>query len=242
MGVGEKGRRGRRGPDGPPGPPGPEGPPGAQGADGPAGPPGPQGVDGPQGIQGPPGAAAPAGLSGGSTVYTRWGSSSCPSTAEMLYSGLAGGSWYSHSGGGVNYQCWPREPEYTKNLTYRAGFQRYSRVYGAEYQYPVQDTHDYNVPCAVCHVPKRPTLLVLPAMASCPSGWTKEYLGYYMTERDNHNRATFVCVDGDQEGIPGTQSNLDGALFYHVEVECGRGLPCPPYDEEPELICVVCTK
>ncbi len=33
---------------------------------------------------------------------------------------------------------------------------------------------------------------------------------------------------------------MGGALFFHVEAECG-GMQCPPYDPEKELTCVVCT-
>ena len=238
----EQGPRGPPGEVGPPGLPGPQGSAGTEGADGPAGPPGSQGVAGPQGGQGLAGADAAAGSPGGGSLYTRWGSSACPSTAEMLYDGFAGGSWYNSAGGSASYQCMPKDPEYSVSLTYRAGQQSHARMYGAEYEHPVQGTHDYNVPCAVCHVPNRPALLVLPAMASCPSGWTEEYFGYYMSNRDNQRRTNFVCVDGKQEGIPGTQSNTDGTFFTHLEVECGRGLPCPPYSEDKEITCVVCTK
>ena len=241
MGAGEKGRRGRRGPDGPAGLPGPAGPPGAQGADGPAGPPGPQGVTGPQGNQGTPGADA-AGGSGGGGLYTRWGNSDCPSTAELVYSGIAGGTWYVSNGGSASYECMPKDAEYSVSLTYKAGQQRYARIYGAEYENPLQGTDDANVPCAVCYVPTRPSVLVLPAKFTCPSTWTKEYIGYYMSNRDIYRRTKFVCVDADQEGILGSSSSTDGALFYHVEAECDRGLPCPPYNEEQELVCVVCTK
>jgi len=52
----------------------------------------------------------------------------------------------------------------------------------------------------------------------------------------------FVCVDEDQESMPGSEGNQDGALFHHVEAGCGTSLPCPPYDKNKEVNCVVCTK
>ena len=49
----------------------------------------------------------------------------------------------------------------------------------------------------------------------------------------------YECVDKDQESVPGSQSNTDGALFYHVEANC-NGMQCPPYNNYKELNCVVC--
>ena len=55
--------------------------------------------------------------------------------------------------------------------------------------------------------------------------------------------ATFECVDADQESLPDSVGNTDGALFYHVETNCGHGhLPRPRYEQYKELNCVVCTK
>ena len=62
-----------------------------------------------------------------------------------------------------------------------------------------------------------------------------------MTERYNHNSATFECVDRNPESIAGSIGNINGGLFYHVEAKC-TGLACPPYDEGKEVTCVVCTK
>ena len=64
-----------------------------------------------------------------------------------------------------------------------------------------------------------------------------------MAERafTTHYRSTFECVDVTPETVPGGQDNLEGALFYHVEPRCGS-LPCPPYEEEKEMTCAVCTR
>ncbi|PVD20297.1 hypothetical protein C0Q70_20794 [Pomacea canaliculata] len=44
------------------------------------------------------------------TVYTRWGSKECASTAATVYSGYVAGSWYSTPGSGANYLCLPPNP------------------------------------------------------------------------------------------------------------------------------------
>ena len=61
-----------------------------------------------------------------------------------------------------------------------------------------------------------------------------------MTDHYEYKKAMFECVDRSQESVPGSQTNVNGALFYHVEVKCG-GMQCPPYDTQRELTCAVCT-
>ena len=216
---------------------------GIQGRDGRQGRDGPQGRDGIPGgigVQGPPGPPC------GGTAYIRWGNSSCPGVTgnTLVYTGFAGGSLFYRSGGGANYLCMPDTPEYSSTLTYRAGVQNYSPIHGAEYQYPIVGSNDHNVPCALCHVSSRSVLIVIPAMASCPSDWTREYYGYLMSAYQSQKRSTFVCVDESMESIPDSQADTSGALFYHTEAHCGTGLPCTDttYNNHKELNCVVCTK
>ena len=155
-----------------------------------------------------------------------------------MYSGLAGGSYYTHSGGGANYLCLPETPEYlsTSNPTY------HSILYGAEYEGPIFTSHNYNVPCAVCYTSTRSSKLMIPAKLSCPFSWTEEYEGYLMAEYYNHNRNTvYECVDKNAEVVPGSSSSINGALFYHVITTCS-GLPCAPYISSKAITCVVCTK
>ena len=128
--------RGRDGRDGLPGLTG------RDGMDGEIGPPGPQGPVGPPGhttvhsSQGPPGSPGERGSTGppgpttstGGVVYVRWGRTTCPSTpgTELVYAGKAGGSHYSHSGGGANKLCLPDDPQY---LSYQSGFQDTGYLY-----------------------------------------------------------------------------------------------------------------
>ena len=84
---------------------------------------------------------------------------------------------------------------------------------------------------------------MIPAKTRCPSTWTLEYSGYLMSShRDSrHHRTMFECVDKNPDSIPGSASDVNGAVFYHVEASC-TGMPCPPYVREKELTCTVCTK
>ena len=243
-----------RGRDGRDGVPGPAGPPGDKGDRGDLGPPGvgekgsqgPQGMVGPQGVAGekgehgdtgPPGPLGEPGIRGppteGAAIYVRWGRTVCPSGqgTELVYSGRAGGSPYHHL-------CLPDNPDY---LQYGPGEQRRSYMYGVEYHpsnyQPLQNVLYDNVPCAVCYIATRATLLMIPAKVSCPTGWTTEYSGYLMAQRNSF----YECVDKDPESVSGLSSASSANYLYHVEPQCS-GFSCPPYDAEKELTCVVCSR
>ena len=216
---------------------------GRDGRDGMPGPRGPQGQRGDQGQKGDQGVAGPSGARSGGVVYTRWGKSICPSVSgtTLVYAGRAGGTYYSHKGGAANYLCMPDHPDY---LSYLAGVQGHSYVYGAEYQShqgPLRAVHNHNVPCAVCYASTRVAVTMIPAKTQCPSNWTLEYSGYLMSDYRGYTTTMYECVDKNPDSVPGSASDTDGALFYHVEANC-NGMLCPPYDPQKELTCAVCTK
>ena len=223
------------------------------GRDGRDGVPGPRGLPGrdcntgPQGVAGMKGDPGPPGPKTGGVTYVRWGNSSCPDTegTELVYTGRAAGSYYSHKGGGANYQCITLEPA---NFDSRSRTLDHSLIYyGVEYQ--VQDntplsSHsilNHDAPCAVCYVTTRVAVLMIPGTYICPQTWTREYYGWLMAERHNHHHSTFECVDVSPETVAGGGANQNGASFYHVEPRCGS-LPCPPYDQQKEMTCAVCTR
>ena len=226
--------------------------PGIQGRNGLPGVAGPRGLMGEQGLKGIKGDTGPTGQTGskgesgenhgtasiGGSVYVRWGHDKCPSTAQVIYTGRAGGSLYAERGGGSNPQCLPTDPAYlpSMNGTLRA------YMYGAEYEtiVDISNVDDQDVPCAVCHV-ERSAVHMVPAKYTCPSGWTREYYGYLMANYAQFERTQFTCVDSDFKTVSGTSENFDGYLFYPVQGRCGS-LPCPPYDSLRELSCAVCTK
>ena len=220
--------------------------PSRDGRDGRDGEPGSRGDTGPKGEKGDMGEQGPPGPRSGGVTYVRWGRTTCPNTAgtELVYKGRAAGSHYSHSGGGSNYQCVTENPE---NFNFGSGTVDASLIYGAEYEMwgnvPSSSIplHNHNVPCAVCYVTTRVAILMIPGTYNCPQNWTTEYYGYLMAERYSHRRSTFECMDKSPESLSGGHTNQDGALFYHVEPRCGS-LPCPPYDQQKEMTCAVCTR
>ena len=211
---------------------------------------GQKGISGPTGQTGPKGTTGQKGVKGdkeernGGAVYVRWGHDQCPSTAQLVYSGRAGGSHYQH-GGASNPQCLPLDPGYLRPIS---GTQHRGLMYGAEYQTHTDgNSHlhgrqDHDVPCAVCYATQRSTVFMVPSKYTCPSGWTREYYGYLMSERHGHHPSQFTCMDIAFKSVVGSVANHDGLLFYFVEGRCGGSLPCPPYKDRQELSCVVCTK
>ena len=157
-----------------------------------------------------------------------------------MYEGLAGGSSSSQSGGGANYLCLPKNPDYLLN-----GLPKYvNYLYGTEYENPIplSTSDDHNAPCSVCYVDKRVSKLMIPAKTTCPSSWTQEYTGYLMTSRYDHARnSVYECVDKNAESVPGSAADNDSVLFYHTVAKCTY-LPCPPYVTTNTITCVVCTK
>ena len=225
---------GRDGRDGLPGVPG------ATGRDGKGG---ERGEKGDLGLRGPPG---PPGPRSGGAVYTRWGRMDCPAVSgtRLVYTGIVGGTYHSTKGGASNYLCMPKNPDY---LEYTPGVQGWSPVHGAEYEAhaPYSNSNfrhldDDNVPCAVCQVTSRNTMLMIPAKTQCPEFWTREYYGYLMTEWIGNYRTMFECVDRYAQALPGLAADTEGVRFLFTEGTC-NGLPCPPYDPQKELTCVVCT-
>ncbi|XP_078603897.1 uncharacterized protein LOC144877726 [Branchiostoma floridae x Branchiostoma japonicum] len=183
-------------------------------------------------------------------VYVRWGRENCGENAETIYSGVVGSGLWAHHGGGSDYQCLPMEGVEWNNPV--DGFQHRSYMYGSEYEVnsngyfttdnmgSITNPQDYDVPCSVCHVP-RSAHVMIPARLSCPTDWIKEYSGYLMSEKHEHaSNKNFICVDGAPNLRTGSNANLNGALLYLVEAQCGS-LPCGPYISGYELTCVVCT-
>ena len=123
-------------------------------------------------------------------TYIRWGNSTCPYGADTIYSGVAVGSWYDHTGAAVDPLCLPPDPHY---LLYKAGYQSWARLYSVEYETgdtPLDHSANLNMSCALCQVYGRTNKIMIPSHYKCPSGWRREYYGYLMSGYYAHKAAT----------------------------------------------------
>ena len=109
-------------------------------------------------------------------MYVRWGHNQCPSTAQLVYSGRAGGPLFTETGGGNNAQCLPLDPNFLPAIT---GKQWRAYIYGGEYETAtdsnshVHGVDQHDIPCAVCYVNYRTAVYMVPAKYTCPTGWTR---------------------------------------------------------------------
>ena len=197
---------------------------GLSGRDGKDGEPGTNGEKGEKGDRGDTGPPGPPGPRVAGATYVRWGRTSCPTElgTQLLYAGRAAGQLFSQKGGGANLLCLPDNPDYLSDSNPTNGN---ARLYGVEYL----NLNRHNAPCAVCYTSTRATTVMIPAWTHCPASWTKEYVGYIMTEYRNHHRLQHVCIDQHPEAVPGEARDVNGALLHVVEVACNTGIPCPPY-------------
>ncbi|CAG2225278.1 unnamed protein product [Mytilus edulis] len=162
----------------------------------------------------------------------------------LMIPGQVGGTQYNYRGGGVNYLCLPNDPENGQHQSYDN-----NQVYGSEYQLSSsmkssgwsESMADKEVPCAVCYQKHRSTVLMIPGRKTCYKGWIPEYNGYLMSDHNTHFRRDFACVDINAEPMDNKNGNEDGAVFYPLRTKCGS-LRCPPYTNEADVLCVVCTK
>ncbi|KAJ8319153.1 hypothetical protein KUTeg_004244 [Tegillarca granosa] len=163
--------------------------------------------------------------------------------------GYTAGSWYQHSGAASNFLCLPKSPEWG---FYQDTFENQAFIFGTEYEtnaYKINKEtlnsklHDQDVPCAVCQSKLRSSKIMIPAKKSCMDGWHKEYRGYLMAGYHSYsNGATeYICVDANPDKVHGGGSDQNGRILYPVEARCGS-LKCPPYVNNRELTCVVCSR
>ena len=171
------------------------------------------------------------------STYTRWGSSSCPHSEDVVYSGVVGGSYYTHTGAAANTLCLSMSPV-LRDLPHGHAI---TQLYGGEYETYDSTHQDRDPSCAVCRS-RLSTTIMIPGTDVCSAGWTMEYNGYLMAGYYGHNAATeFVCVDSAMEARAGSDDGHDGHLFYFTKTVCGS-LPCPPYEADRVVACAVCSK
>ncbi|PVD19676.1 hypothetical protein C0Q70_20166 [Pomacea canaliculata] len=152
--------------------------------------------------------------------------------------GYMGGSWYTDPGSGANYLCLPPNP--AGGIIAKPA--SYSHLGGTEYEVSNRLENNQDALCAVCFVKNRSSNIMIPGTNSCPSGWTTEYTGLLMTGNNAHaGSSEFICVDSKLEGRIDSNADRDGRLLLLVASFCGS-LPCPPYQNNNILQCVVCSK
>ena len=156
--------------------------------------------------------------------------------------GYAAGEKYTHgssyTGGASNMLCLPSNPEPSNNTISAS-----SQLYGTEYEDTQFGSGTYNedVPCAVCRSTNTSSSLMIPGRKSCFAGWKKEYDGIIASDAYVYASSSFISVDAHPTYTPGGSRNNNDNVIYVTAMKCGS-LPCPPYTDNLEVFCVVCSK
>jgi len=179
------------------------------------------------------------------SVYVRWGHDQCPSSSQLVYSGVAGGSEHLDQGGASNPLCLPLNPDDPAPLNNM--FAHTAGLHGSEYESVFLRNHNHQVLCAVCYVSGRSTVHMYPAKTKCPSDWSAEYGGYLMAARPDQRRTQFTCVDSQLKAVSESPvRDNNGYLFFFVRASCNSrtSLPCGngQYANGKLISCTVCTK
>jgi len=157
-------------------------------------------------------------------------------------------------GGGSNFLCLPEDPQWKAYVDGRqsavgtiSGVENKLRNHGGHPVFSESNNggnplDNYPAPCAVCYVVGRSTILMVPARTQCPDGWTTEYAGYLVSEKQSSSRkrSSYICWDEAPEVTVGLRDQ-DQAEIFPVEVKCGT-LPCSVYIDGREATCIVCSK
>ncbi|XP_070533382.1 uncharacterized protein [Ptychodera flava] len=183
-------------------------------------------------------------------TFVIYGETSCPSGADLVYTGFIGSTMSTDEGGGVNYLCMPDNPIYNRVVN---GVQD-SRAYLYHTQYrnliggqALRELSSGDAPCGVCRVPNQSTVLMIPARNVCPDdSWTLQYSGYLVAQRVyiRHSRTEFICLSSNAVELVGTESYALGGSMYNVEGRCKKdsAMDNGNYVDGGELTCAVCTK
>ncbi|CAC5363173.1 unnamed protein product [Mytilus coruscus] len=172
----------------------------------------------------------PSKTSNAGVTYVRWGKKGCPKGAEIVYSGQVGGNDHTTKGGGVNYLCLPNDPENGQHQSFGN-----DQIFGGEYRISSsgkpsgwsESMRYKEAPCTVGILYNK--------------GWNSEYDGYLTSDHYTHNNKDFACVDINPETLDNKNKDEHGILFQTLRTKCGS-LRCPPYTNEADVLCVVCSK
>ena len=158
---------------------------------------------------------------------------------------MASGHW-NHHGSGSSQLCMPLEEAHETNLpqTTKVLAELYRTEYrssGALAEFTAQDVDNKEVPCAVCATPGHATLMV-PAWHECPTGWTEQYDGWLMAEKQSSlHTSEWICVDHQPQALNNSDpaAQTDSNTLYAAEL---RAPPRNTYTQFYEVACAVCTK
>ena len=165
--------------------------------------------------------------------------------------GIIGSASSGATGGGVEFLCLPKNPEWRSTSTSPSYV---SWIGSVSYQvsgYIFSSSADNKrAPCAKCYTNSRPAVMMIPGRKSCPSYWTEEYDGYLMASQESLNHPSrYICV-----GSLSTYYSYSSSSYYQysgyltfVKADCSGYATLDEcssgeYQHGRVLTCVVCSR
>ena len=171
-----------------------------------------------------------------SSTFVHWGSSKCSGSSQLVYSGVVGGSYFTHSGAATNFLCLTLSPVFSSHPIPSV----VAWLYGGEYE-TFDSHHEKDPVCSVCRS-EFSTTIMIPGTNVCTPGWHLQYSGFLMAGASSHTAGTeYVCVDSRLENNMHSDADENGKLLYYTVTQCGT-LPCSPYVSGKIVTCAVCSK
>jgi len=115
-------------------------------------------------------------------------------------------------------------------------------MYGGEYEYNFGGITNQDTPYSVCLNKNAHSSIMIPGRNGCYNGWNLEYRGVLVSGDYGHKAAsTYICLHEQPEIVDGGAADQNGKLLYTVVGKYGS-LQCPPYKNDHEITCAVCSK
>lgn len=180
-------------------------------------------------------------------IYTRWGSTACPSGTNILYAGFMAQGGSASTGSSAKMLCMHREPEFPESLdaASRGTDNQGAYLFGVEYKgsnHPLDKNLGGDGACALCEAPVARHVYVQWGRSSCTNGHELEYSGLLMSSGAAEEKGEHVCVDLER-AVHSTSSSvrdpMSGSL-YLLEMQPGAADECA-YPAYREIACAVCS-
>ena len=178
------------------------------------------------------------------TVFTRWGSKSCPQNSTKLYDGFMAGSEHDAPGGGTNFLCMHPEPHYPSDYM-DTNEDDVNSLHGVEYgKHGALDKNIYyDAACVVCQHNTATSVYVQWGRVECSNGHLTQYSGLVMASRRQDTRTENICMDLERaEHGTSSAEKASSAKLYPTEFSpradaANEGA----YKKDVEVACAVCT-
>lgn len=177
-------------------------------------------------------------LDGSASVFTRWGSLSCPDPSSLIYKGLVAGNRHDQHGNGANLVCLVETPSIPPN--YNGGHENNAHLVGIQYRadYVGVNRGNGDAGCSRCSF--NGAIYTNWATTECQKGHIEIYTGNVMSAHHSHWRNEFVCVDKERAlHFKSNTGNNNQGLLYLVEYHSGL-THNSAFPNNYEVACVVC--